>query len=128
MIFDLFNGVVDRWAERIKYDQLADVFLDKAIIGEVVQKLGDLSRYLVAHLHSDAFVGQKPTPADLFAEIMAYENLKSKHKEQKKVAQQPGAAVKAAVAAKTPDLQPAKGVHSNNDTRSDRARATLACD
>ena len=108
VIFDLFNGVVDRWAERIKYDQLADVFLDKAIIGEVVQKLGDLSRYIVAHLHSDAFVGQKPTPADLFAEIMAYENLKSKHKEQKKVAQQPGAAVKAAVAAKTPDLQPAE--------------------
>jgi hypothetical protein len=106
VIFDLFSGVVDRWAERIKYDQLVEVFLDKAIVGQVVQKLGDLSRYIVAHLHSDAFVGQKPTPANLLAEIESYEELKSKHKQQKKATQQPGAVAKPAAAVQTSGRKP----------------------
>jgi energy-coupling factor transporter ATP-binding protein EcfA2 len=96
VIFELFAGVVERWAERIKYDQLAQVSLDKEIVDQVVQKLGDLSRYIEAHLHSDAFIGQKPTPANLFAEIESYEALKAKHKQLKKAAQQSSAAPKVA--------------------------------
>jgi len=94
VVFDIFAGVVERWEERIKYDQLTQVCLDKEIVDTVVKKLADLSRYIGAHLHSDSFVGQKPTPADLFAEIESYEALKAEHKARKKAAQ-PSAAAKA---------------------------------
>jgi len=51
------------------------------------------------HLHSDAFVGEKPTPAHLLVEIQTYEALKAKHKERKKAAQQPAAEAKASSSA-----------------------------
>lgn len=102
IVFDLFSGVVERWEERIKYDQLAQVHLDKEIVDEVVAKLALLSRYITAHLHSDAFIGQKPTPAELFDEIQQYEALKAKHKERKKSAQQAPASPKPLV---TSDIQ-----------------------
>ena len=46
VVFDLFAGVVERWEERIKYDQLVQVYLEKDIVGEVVEKLALLSRYV----------------------------------------------------------------------------------
>jgi AAA domain len=94
VIFDLFAGVVERWSERIKYDQLTEATLEREVVDLVVEKLGHLSRYIVAHLHSDAFVGEKPTPADLFAEIEIYESLKAKHKQMKKAAHQSNTVVK----------------------------------
>jgi hypothetical protein len=105
VVFDIFAGVVERWEERIKYDQLAQVCLDREIIDMVVKKLAELSRYIGAHLHSDSFVGQKPTPADLFAEIESYEALKAEHKLRKKAAQ-PSAAPKTTGEAQPRDRSP----------------------
>jgi recombinational DNA repair ATPase RecF len=115
VVFDIFAGVVERWEERIKYDQLAQVCLDKEIIDMVVKKLAELSRYIGAHLHSDSFVGQKPTPLDLFAEIESYEALKAEQKLRRK-AGQPSAAAKTASEAQPRDRKP-EGVPATKMTR-----------
>jgi len=117
---------VDRWAERIRYDQLVEVSLDKAIVGEVVQKLGDLSRYIVAHLHSDAFIGQKPTPADLFAEIQSYEELKSKTQAEKSSPATGCCGEATSVDADT-GTKTGRSSRNKNDTRRCRTGATIAC-
>jgi len=84
VIYDLFNGVVKRFEERVGFDQLREVTLDRGVVEQVVDKLGALSRHIDAHLHSDAFATDKPTPEMLFEEIKAFEELRRKHKESKK--------------------------------------------
>lgn len=75
IIFELFNEVVMRFDERISFGRLKDVVWDKAIADEVIKKCETLSKYIEGHLHSDAFMGVKPTPQLLLAEIEAFETL-----------------------------------------------------
>lgn len=84
VIYDLFNGVVKRFEERVGFDQLKEVILDRDVVEQVVDKLGALSRHIDAHLHSDAFATDKPTPEMLLEEIDAFEDLRKRHKESKK--------------------------------------------
>jgi energy-coupling factor transporter ATP-binding protein EcfA2 len=86
VIYDLFNGVVKRFEERVGFDQLKEVILDREVVEQVVEKLGTLSRHIDAHLHSDAFASDKPTPQMLVEEINAFEGLRKRHKESKKAA------------------------------------------
>ena len=81
MIFDLFGNVVLRFGERVSIDRLKDVAIDLFIRDHVIHKVGLLSRYIGAHLHSDPFAAQKPTPETLYTEIQEFEALKKKHKE-----------------------------------------------
>ena len=83
VIYDLFNDVVKRFEERISFDRLREVSLDKEVVEQVVGKLGTLSRYIDAHLHSDIF-SEKPTPEMLLEEIIAFEEIRKKHKNSKK--------------------------------------------
>jgi hypothetical protein len=80
VIYGLFGGVVERFEERIGFDKLKSVVLDEGIVKSVAEKLGALSRYIDAHLHSDAFAGAKPTPEALLAEIEEFEKIRKEHK------------------------------------------------
>lgn len=80
VIFFVFNGVVQRFDERIGYDQLRKVRVDPALVNEIADRMDKLSRYIDAHLHSDALAGQKPTPADLLHEIEQFEHLLAKQR------------------------------------------------
>jgi predicted glycoside hydrolase/deacetylase ChbG (UPF0249 family) len=77
---------VKRFEERVGFDQLKEVTLDRDVVEQVVDKLGALSRHIDAHLHSDAFTANKPTPEMLLEEIDAYDDLRKRHKESKKAA------------------------------------------
>ena len=83
VIYDLFNEVVKRFEERVSFDRLRDVILNQSIVEEVADKLGKLSRYIDAHLHSDNYAAERPTPATLLDEINAFETLRKKHKAMK---------------------------------------------
>ncbi len=87
VIFGLFEGVIERFEERISFGRLADVSLDPEIVREVVARMESISRCIDAHLHSDSFAGEKPGPGALWEEIEAFEKLRKKHGERKKAAQ-----------------------------------------
>lgn len=85
VIYDLFCGVVRRWEERIRIDNiLNNVHIDSTVVNTVMQKYGDLSRYIEGHSHTDLAI--KPSPKSLTDEIEAFEELKKRHKELVKAA------------------------------------------
>ena len=89
VVFELFGGVVLRFGERISGDRLKEVHVNAGIRDEVVEKIGTLSRYIGAHLHSDTFAAQKPDAKKLLEEIEFFEELKKRHRELKKQAASP---------------------------------------
>jgi hypothetical protein len=91
VIYGLFNEVVRRFEERVSFDRLKDVRVDQDIVDEVVGKMGVLSRYIEAHLHSDNYAGEKPTPELLLQEIEAFDALRKKQAERKKASTVSGA-------------------------------------
>lgn len=84
IIYDLFNGVVTRFEERISCDRLNAIIWDKKIVDTIIKNYGLLSRYMEGHSHSDAFLPQKPTPKLLLAEIEEFEALRKELKQHKK--------------------------------------------
>jgi hypothetical protein len=104
VIYDLFNGVVKRFEERVGFDQLKDVVLDHAVVEQVVEKLGALSRYIDAHLHSDIFAAGKPTPQKLLEEINAFEELRKRHRDSKRATPVPATT---AATTRSAELEPA---------------------
>jgi energy-coupling factor transporter ATP-binding protein EcfA2 len=117
VVFDLFNSVVNRFEERISFDRLKEIVMDRAVVDEVVDKLGELSRHIDAHLHSDTYAPDKPTPELLEAEIGKYDDLKKRIKASKK---QPAAA--AAVAATSGVGAPARpGAKSATATSTEKS-------
>lgn len=78
IIFELLNGVVLRFEERISFGRLSNIVWDHSIVSEVITKCEILSRYIEGHLHSDEFGAQKPTPKLLLSEIDAFETLYKK--------------------------------------------------
>src|SRR6185436_4038398 len=84
IIFDLLGEVVVRFGERISPGRLKGIVWDASIADEVMHKHELLSGYIAAHLHSDAFSAQKPSPAILKKEIESFEAMKTKHRKLKK--------------------------------------------
>lgn len=72
----IFNNVVRRFDERLRIERLEGVVLDPTVLNTVLTKTGLLSRYIDAHSHSDEYSADMPTPANLLAEIEAFEVLK----------------------------------------------------
>ena len=83
VIYDLFGQVVLRFEERVSIDRLKDAFITPALTAKIIEKVGLLSRYIEAHLHSDECVDIKPTPADLENEISEFKKLKEEFKTEK---------------------------------------------
>ena len=80
--------------------RLVEVALDKETVDQVIAKMETLSRYIDAHLHSDSFGGQKPTPANLIEEIEAFDAMRKRHKGVMKASKQANAIVKPAIIGK----------------------------
>lgn len=86
VIFDLFNGVVARFEERIRFEALKDVRIGAEDVAEITDRMAALSRHIDAHLHSDVFAASKPTPALLLQEIEAFESMRKKLKARRQAA------------------------------------------
>ncbi len=84
--FELFNGVVRRFEERISMERLKDVVIKPDVVQRIIEKVGLLSRYIEGHLHRDDS-SQTPTAKLLFQEIEAFEKLRSEQKVLKKDSQ-----------------------------------------
>lgn len=84
VVFELFNEVVVRFGERIMFGNLKQVVVEPAIVDEVVETFERLSRFIEAHLHSDAIGAMKPTPAMLLSEIERFDALRRRQRDLKK--------------------------------------------
>jgi energy-coupling factor transporter ATP-binding protein EcfA2 len=80
IIFDLFQAVVLRFDERVSVERLKDVVVLPKYTKTLIAKVGQLSRYIEAHLHSDAYVSIKPEPEDLKREMDEFNSLKKELK------------------------------------------------
>jgi recombinational DNA repair ATPase RecF len=108
VIFELFNGVVARFEERISFDRLTGICIEREVVKEVVERMGILSRYIAAHLHSDSMAATKPSPDVLHEEIEIFENLKKRVKNSKKQSQvEMASPVRTTTVARAPDDSPA---------------------
>jgi len=84
VIFNLFEGVVQRFNERVSIDSLSKVYFDKAIRDEIIDNFNQCCRYMEGHLHSDKYGYKKPKVDNLKEEIERFNELKKKLKELKK--------------------------------------------
>jgi hypothetical protein len=84
IIFEIFAGVVQRFDERIMPGALKKVYIVEDLIQDIDESFGRISRYIEGHLHSDAFLGTKPTTEMLQHEINHFEGIQQKYKDARK--------------------------------------------
>jgi hypothetical protein len=82
---DMFGDVVRRFDSRISIERLKDARIDAATVQKVMQKVGELSRYIEGHSHSDE-AAHTPNIEALAKEIEEFQALKASHKAAKKTA------------------------------------------
>jgi hypothetical protein len=87
IIFELFNGVVMRFDERISPGSLRGIVWDERIVRDVIDGHERLSQYIEGHLHSDALGAQKPEPSMLLGEVEAFDQLKRRLKDLREARQ-----------------------------------------
>lgn len=78
VIFDLFEGVVQRFNERVSVDSLRSVVFDKTIIDELLDSFYQCCRYMEGHSHSDKYAYKKPNVENLIEEINRFNDIKKK--------------------------------------------------
>ena len=84
IIFDLFKEVVLRFEERVSVERLKEVVVLPDFTAKLITKVGTLSRYIEAHLHSDLYVATKPTSDELKREMEDFTALKKELSELRK--------------------------------------------
>ena len=84
VIFDFFEGVVQRFNERVSVDSLSSVYFDENIKNEILDSFYQCCRFMEGHLHSDKYAYKKPTSEDLTKEIKRFNDVKKKLKVLKK--------------------------------------------
>jgi len=84
VIFDLFEGVVQRFNERVSVDSLSSVYFDESIKNEILESFYQCCRFMEGHLHSDKYAYKKPTSENLIKEINRFNDAKKKLKDLKK--------------------------------------------
>lgn len=80
VVFNLFNGVVQRFEERVSVDSLARIKFDDTIREEVVDSFYQCCRYMEGHSHSDKYQFVKPTIEGLQEEIQRFDAINAKVK------------------------------------------------
>ena len=85
IIYEIFAEVVKRFDERIIFGALKKVRVDPVLSEEIVRRMEFLSRFIVAHSHSDRF-SAKPTPALLSEEIAHFEAIRQAQRDLMKKA------------------------------------------
>ncbi len=88
VVFGLFNGVVQRFEERVSVDSLGDVIFDDDLREKVLDSFYQCCRYMEGHSHSDKYSYKKPSLENLNEEIQRFneinKEIKEKRKERKK--------------------------------------------
>lgn len=81
VVFGFFNGVVQRFVERISVDSLDKVNIDPDMKVELMDSFGQCCRYMEGHSHSDRYAYKKPKLEDLETEIKRFDELRIKIKD-----------------------------------------------
>lgn len=80
VVFDLFNGVVQRFVERVSIDSLSKVSFNNELKEKVIDSFHLCCRFMEGHSHSNKYSYQKPTLNDLRSEIDRFNSLKKEMK------------------------------------------------
>ena len=83
VVFDLFNGVVQRFNERVSIDSLTNVYFDTSLRDEIIDSFYKCCRFMEGHSHSDEYAYKKPDTQDLHGEIQRFNEVKKKIKNAK---------------------------------------------
>lgn len=78
VVFGLFQGVVQRFEERVSVDSLTSVHVDQQLKNELLESFWQCCRYMEGHSHSDKYAYKKPKIEDLEAEIKRYDEIRLK--------------------------------------------------
>lgn len=84
VVFGLFNGVVQRFEERVSVDSLESVFFTTEIRDELLDNFYKCCRYMEGHSHSDKYAYKKPELENLNEEIQRFNAIKKKIADLKK--------------------------------------------
>lgn len=84
VIFELFNGVVQRFNERVSVESLSEVYINEEVKNELMDSFFQCCRYMEGHLHSDKYARKKPTLENLNEEINRFDHIKKKISDLKK--------------------------------------------
>ncbi|MFL5788284.1 MAG: AAA family ATPase [Flavisolibacter sp.] len=84
VVHDFFNGVVQRFIERVSIDSMGSICLDRFIRDEIMDNFAQCCSYMEGHSHSDKYAYKKPSVENLLEEIQRFDALKKKIKESKK--------------------------------------------
>lgn len=84
VVFDLFNGVVQRFNERVSIDSLPKVYFNEIICNEITDGFYQCCRYMEGHSHSDRYGYKKPTVNNLNEEIQRFNEVRRKLNDLKK--------------------------------------------
>jgi wobble nucleotide-excising tRNase len=84
VVFGLFNGVVQRFDERVSIDSLGDVVFNDEIKEKVLDSFYQCCRYMEGHSHSDKYAYKKPSLENLNEEIQRFNQINKEIKEIKK--------------------------------------------
>lgn len=82
VVFGLFNGVVQRFKERVSVDSLGTVVFNDDLRRKVLDSFHQCCRYMEGHSHSDKHSYEKPSLGDLNEEIQRFDEI---NKEIKKI-------------------------------------------
>lgn len=85
VIYDIFKNIVQRFNDRVSVMSLSSVCFDDNIINETITNFEKCCTYMEGHTHSDKSSANKPDEMTLLNEIGAYNTLKKKYKETRKV-------------------------------------------
>lgn len=89
VVFGLFNGVVQRFEERVSVDSLGDVVFNTEIRDKILDSFYQCCRYMEGHSHSDKYAYQKPIVDNLNEEIQRFNGLNKEIKDLRKQINQP---------------------------------------
>ena len=76
VVFELFKGTVQRFAERISMESLKNVNFSETLKEEILNNFGLCCRYMEGHSHSDKYAYRKPELINLREECDRFDELK----------------------------------------------------
>lgn len=84
VVFGLFNGVVQRFEERVSVDSLGAVIFNDELREKVLDSFYQCCRYMEGHSHSDKYSFKKPSLENLNEEIQRFNEINKEIKEKRK--------------------------------------------
>lgn len=83
VIFELFEGVVQRFTDRVSIMALKNVIFTNDLKNEIIDNFEKCCGFMEGHSHSDNYASVKPQPKDLIEQIEVFNALKKNLKDSK---------------------------------------------